>query len=179
MLIKEFRIILPLTLEEYHIGQLWSVAQASKNETGGGDGVEVVVNEPRDHEGHSGQYTEKIFHLENKVPRMMRALAPKGSLEVNESAINAFPYIKTTITNPLYMKDNFFLIIESRHFENDRGKQENVHGLSADDLKKREVITIDIANDPFDPRDYKEEWDPRIFKSEKTGRGPLKPDWIV
>ena len=26
-------------------------------------------------------------------------------------------------------------------------------------------------------QDYKPEWDPKIFKSEKTGRGELKPDW--
>ena len=34
----------------------------------------------------------------SKVPRVLRALAPKGSLEVHEEAINAFPYIKTVIT---------------------------------------------------------------------------------
>lgn len=51
-------------ISQYHLGQLWSVAQASKNETGGGDGVEVIVNEERDSEGHGrGQFTHKIFHL--------------------------------------------------------------------------------------------------------------------
>ena len=30
-----------MTVEEYQVGQLWSVAEASKAETGGGEGVEV------------------------------------------------------------------------------------------------------------------------------------------
>ena len=43
---------------------LYSVAQASKNETGGGEGVEVLVNESREHDKYGkGQYTHKIYHL--------------------------------------------------------------------------------------------------------------------
>lgn len=52
-------------LLQYHVGQLWSVAQASKDETGGGEGVEVIVNEERVHEKFGrGQFTHKIFHLQ-------------------------------------------------------------------------------------------------------------------
>lgn len=95
MLIKEFRVVLPLTVEEvserrfdhgvhscsvvrsrqYQVGQLFSVAEASKNETGGGEGVEVVKNEPFDGvpllNGRytRGQYTYKIFHLERYAHR--------------------------------------------------------------------------------------------------------------
>ena len=177
MLIFEFRVILPFTLEEYHVGQLWSVAQASKNETGGGDGVEVVENEAKEHEVHGqGQYTRKIFHLSSKVPRFIAAIAPKGSLIVREEAWNCFPYIKTTITND-YMKEHFQLVIESMHVENDTGKIENIHNLPPEILAQRKVITIDIVNDTVEARDYKPEWDPKLVGSVKAGRGPLKPDW--
>ncbi|BHF66185.1 hypothetical protein SprV_0200920100 [Sparganum proliferum] len=40
MLITEYRVILPLTVEEYQVAQLYAVAEASKEQTGGGDGVE-------------------------------------------------------------------------------------------------------------------------------------------
>ena len=46
MIIKEYRVTLPMTVEEYQVAQLFSVAEASKNETGGGEGVEVIKNEP-------------------------------------------------------------------------------------------------------------------------------------
>ena len=42
--------------------------QASKNETGGGEGVEVVVNEPFENEElGKGQYTHKVYHLARYV----------------------------------------------------------------------------------------------------------------
>ena len=53
-----------LTPSQYQVGQLFSVAEASKNETGGGEGVEVVKNEPfEDEKMGKGQYTHKIYHL--------------------------------------------------------------------------------------------------------------------
>ena len=52
------------TPKQFQIGQLYSVAQASKNETGGGEGVEVLKNEPCDDKEHGkGQFTHKIYHL--------------------------------------------------------------------------------------------------------------------
>lgn len=69
MLIKEYRVTLPLTVEEYQVAQLYSVAEASKNETGGGEGIEVQKNEPFDNYPLLGgkfskvskTYCEKIF----------------------------------------------------------------------------------------------------------------------
>lgn len=52
-----------------------------------------------------------------------------------------------------------------------------VHELSPEKLKMREVVPIDIANDPIAAADYKKTEDPTIFKSEKTGRGPLTGQW--
>ena len=65
---------------QYHVAQLWSVAEASKNETGGGEGLEVLINDsfspdkpeysPKDplvaggHEYKEGQFTKKIYHLQ-------------------------------------------------------------------------------------------------------------------
>ena len=51
---------------QYQIGHLYSFAEASKIETGGGEGVEVIANEPyNDTEGTlgKGQYTHKIYHV--------------------------------------------------------------------------------------------------------------------
>ena len=115
---KEYRIVLPITVGEYQVAQLYSVAESSKvktylinymvktivqNETGGGEGVEVVKNEPypegEDAKKHSlgrpGQYTHKLFHLESRVPSFIKMIAPKGSLTIDEKAWNAYPYCKT------------------------------------------------------------------------------------
>ncbi|XP_039297700.1 phosphatidylinositol transfer protein alpha isoform isoform X2 [Nilaparvata lugens] len=183
MLIKEFRVTLPLTVDEYQVAQLYSVAEASKNETGGGEGIEVLKNEPfSDHpllggKYHKGQYTYKIYHLASKVPAYIRLMAPKGALEIHEEAWNAYPYCKTVITNPNYMKEKFVICIETLHV-GDAGDSNNVHELPPEKLKQREVVHIDIGNDPVSTGDYKKDEDPSLFKSEKTGRGPLTGKWI-
>lgn len=51
---------------QYQVGQLFSVAEASKNETGGGEGIEVLKNEPYEKDGEKGQYTHKIYHLKRQ-----------------------------------------------------------------------------------------------------------------
>ncbi|XP_017036030.1 phosphatidylinositol transfer protein alpha isoform isoform X1 [Drosophila kikkawai] len=184
MQIKEFRVTLPLTVEEYQVAQLFSVAEASKENTGGGEGIEVLKNEPFNDvpllggKYNSGQYTYKIYHLQSKVPAYIRLLAPKGSLEIHEEAWNAYPYCRTIITNPGYMNKNFRVDVYSQHIDNDTGEVENVHELTPDKLKIREVVYIDIANDPVLPADYKPDEDPTTYQSKKTGRGPLVgADW--
>lgn len=179
MITKEFRVPLPMSVEEYQVAQLYAVAEASKNETGGGEGIEVLVNEPYDDPsmpGGKGQYTHKIYKLASKVPKWLKAIAPKGSLEIHEKAWNAYPYCKTVLNNPDYMKDNFHLTIETWH-KPGKGEIDNVHQLPQEQWKNVEVVQIDIVNDPFDKKDYKEEEDPAKFKSVKTGRGALQHNW--
>uniref|UniRef100_A0A4W4F5B0 Phosphatidylinositol transfer protein alpha isoform n=1 Tax=Electrophorus electricus TaxID=8005 RepID=A0A4W4F5B0_ELEEL len=97
MVVKEYRVLLPISVEEYQVGQLYSVAEASKNETGGGEGVEVLKNEPYENEdGEKGQYTHKIYHLHSKVPTFVRVLAPSSALNIHEKAWNAYPYCRTS-----------------------------------------------------------------------------------
>lgn len=49
------------------MGQLFSVAEASKNETGGGEGIQVLKNEPYEEKGEKGQYTHKLYHIKRYV----------------------------------------------------------------------------------------------------------------
>ena len=49
------------------------MAEASKNETGGGEGVEVLSNEPFENEEMGkGQFTHKIYHLARYVCKYVR-----------------------------------------------------------------------------------------------------------
>ncbi|CDW56229.1 phosphatidylinositol transfer protein alpha [Trichuris trichiura] len=183
MLIIEYRIVLPLTVEEYQVAQLWSVAELSKRETGGGEGIEVLKNEPYEDDPlfnddfSSGQYTHKIYHISSKVPWWVRKLAPAGSLELHEKAWNAYPYCRTILTNPNYMKDDFYLKTETMHVA-DRGDSDNVHQLSPTLLKLREVVYLNIAEDLSSSASEPRNVDPKFYRSEKTGRGPLRDNWM-
>jgi len=175
MIIIEYRIVMPLTVPEYQIGQLYGVAEMSKNETHGGEGLEILINEPYTDTDQSGQYTHKIYHLSSRVPTWIRLLAPSTALNIDEKAWNAYPYCKTVMTNQ-FMADKFSITVETRHAP-DAGTQENIHNLPPDLLSKRQVDYVDIVKDPIEAKDYNDKTDPAKFHSTKTSRGPLSADW--
>ncbi|VDK18141.1 unnamed protein product, partial [Anisakis simplex] len=98
-----------------------------------------------------GTYTYKIYYSKSKSPWVFRKLLPDSAFILHEECWNAYPYCKTVVT---------------------------ALGLSAELLKKREVVMVDIYDSSvLKPSDITPETDPRVFKSKKTGRGELKPDW--
>ncbi|KAH9393496.1 Membrane-associated phosphatidylinositol transfer protein 2 [Tyrophagus putrescentiae] len=174
MLIKEYRIPLPLSVEEYKIAQLYMIAKKSREESQGTDcGVEIIQNEPyTDGPGGSGQYTFKKYHVGTHLPAWLKAILPKSALIVEEMAWNAYPYTKTRYLLPVVNK--FSIEIETRYYD-DCGNQSNVFNCSE---TNRQVDFIDIVKDQVSPSKYNREEDPRYFKSTKTGRGPLSENWI-
>ncbi|XP_008190810.2 protein retinal degeneration B isoform X2 [Tribolium castaneum] len=177
MLIKEYRIPLPLTVEEYRIAQLYMIAKKSREESSGaGSGVEILVNEPyKDGPGGQGQYTRKIYHVGSHLPGWLKGILPKTALMVEEEAWNAYPYTKTRYTCPFVEK--FSLEIETYYYQ-DNGHQENVFNLTGSDLRNRIVDVIDVVKDQLYGADYVKNEDPVYFKSEKSGRGPLSENWL-
>ena len=81
-----------------------------------------------------------MIHLASKVPNFIRFLFSKA-LDVQEEAWNAYPYCRTVITNPGYMKDNAYIKIETLHAQ-DAGTNENAHNLPKNLLDKRKVRLI-------------------------------------
>lgn len=259
MKLIEYRIMMPLSVEENQIGQLWSFAEVSRLNTGGGEGVEIleniifdvpldstsgriVVDDLPDYEdyetqkstskqtnkdlkmkkssskenfvarrgsslsersksldnslsvqnGHlheiskkslehpvNGQFTHKIYILDSKIPWFVRKLIPKDSTKLHERSWNMYPTVKTVLTNE-YFRTNFRIEIDTIARNCPNGEPDNnVFCLSPEQLEKREIVNIDIT-DPIADCDYKPDEDPALFKSVKTGRGPLtrKPhDW--
>ena len=54
----EYQITVPVDVNDFQIGHLYTVSEFSKANTGGGEGVEIVVNEPRS-EGKKLMASEK------------------------------------------------------------------------------------------------------------------------
>lgn len=290
MKLIEYRIMMPLSVEENQIGQLWSFAEVSRLNTGGGEGVEILENTMFDipfeddatgrisledlpeyedyetqkgqshsppksntlnpnsdaerkmkksaskenfgsrrgstlsersksldhstqnghHHNHNnnnnttnsnhnhhhnhhhhtgevtkkslehpvhGQFTHKFYILDSKIPWFVRKLIPKDSTKLHERSWNMYPTVKTVLTNE-YFRTNFRIEIDTITRACPTGEPEyNVHGLTPEQLEKREIVNIDIA-EPIADSDYKRDEDPALFKSVKTGRGPLnRKDW--
>ncbi|XP_065694970.1 membrane-associated phosphatidylinositol transfer protein 1 isoform X2 [Patagioenas fasciata] len=177
MLIKEYHVLLPMSVDEYQVAQLYMIQKKSREESSGeGSGVEILANRPySDGPGGSGQYTHKIYHVGSHIPSWFRALLPKAALQVEEESWNAYPYTRTRYTCPFVEK--FSIDIET-YYRPDAGQQTNVFNLSAAEKRQRILDTIDIVRDPISPGEYKPEEDPKLYRSAKTGRGPLGDDWL-
>ncbi|NXI51950.1 PITM2 protein, partial [Chloroceryle aenea] len=177
MLIKEYRIPLPMSVEEYRIAQLYMIQKKSREETcGEGSGVEILENRPyMDGPGGNGQYTHKVYHIGMHIPSWFRSILPKAALRVEEESWNAYPYTRTRYTCPFVEK--FSIDIET-YYKTDPGEHGNVFNLSAAEKRQTILDPIDIVKDPIPPHEYKVEEDPKLYKSMKTKRGPLSEDWI-
>uniref|UniRef100_A0A8C7NTT7 DDHD domain-containing protein n=1 Tax=Oncorhynchus mykiss TaxID=8022 RepID=A0A8C7NTT7_ONCMY len=177
MLIKEYRIPMPMSVDEYRIAQLYMIQKKSRDETcGEGSGVEILENKPYDDgPGGIGQYTHKVYHIGMHIPSWFRSILPKAALRVEEESWNAYPYTRTRYTCPFVEK--FSIDIET-YYKPDTGNQPDVFNMSPVEKRLRTLDPIDIVKDPIPPHEYMQEEDPRIYRSDKTKRGPLQEDWI-
>mmetsp|Transcript_11971 Transcript_11971/g.36464 ORF Transcript_11971/g.36464 Transcript_11971/m.36464 type:complete len:279 (-) Transcript_11971:322-1158(-) len=178
MRIHEYRVVLPCTVDEYHLAQLYMVAKASREETGKqvGEGIEVVKNEPYETNKFNmppGQYTEKIFYLKSKIPKWIAVLMPESFLTLYEYSWNAYPKCMTVYENK-FLGEKFYMCVETMHLP-DRGETENANNLSNEELKERKVELLDVS-EPLDVT-FESGYNPTNFESKKTGRGPFKPGY--
>lgn len=164
---------MPLTVDEYRIGQLYTISKHSHEQSDKGEGVEVVKNEPHEDPVHGkGQFTEKRVHLSSKLPSWARAVVPR-IFYITEKAWNYYPYTITEYTCSFLPK--FSIYIETK-YEDNNGSNDNIFDSDKNHMD-HEVCFLDIAYDEIPDRYYKSSEDLRYFASVKTGRGPLKEGW--
>uniref|UniRef100_UPI00358F58BA cytoplasmic phosphatidylinositol transfer protein 1 n=1 Tax=Myxine glutinosa TaxID=7769 RepID=UPI00358F58BA len=173
MLVKEYRICMPLSVAEYQVGQLYMISKHSHEQSNRGEGVEVIKNEHHDDPEHGeGQYTEKRLHLSSKLPNWAKAVVPR-LFYITEKAWNFYPLTITEYTCSFLPK--FSIYIKTK-YEDNNGSNNNTFLNEANSAEK-EVCFLDIALDEIPERYYKEAEDLRQFASTKTGRGPLCEGW--
>jgi hypothetical protein len=120
-----------------------------------------------------GQFTEKRIHLSSRLPYWLQAVTPRV-FYVTEKSYNFYPYTITEYTCSFLPK--FRVEIYTR-FANDNGSSENIFKVPEEEYQQISIDHIDIAFDEINPKHYKEDEDPKFFKSIKTNRGPLIECW--
>ncbi|XP_049323882.1 cytoplasmic phosphatidylinositol transfer protein 1 [Astyanax mexicanus] len=173
MLLKEYRICMPLTVEEYRVGQLYTISKHSHQESDTGEGVEVLRSETHcDPKLGQGHFSEKRLHLASKLPSWARSFIPR-IFYITEKARNYYPYTVTEYTCSFLPK--FSVHIETK-YEDNCGTNDNVFRVEKEKCKV-EVDYVDISSDDVPERHYKMTEDLKRFSSMKTGRGPLQTGW--
>ena len=125
----EYRIPLPMTVEEFERAQLYMIAQKSLATTGKSGGVEWLSNMPFDNtDGHwgvsaitgvvvprtRGQYTLKRYHLKSKLPTVVCAMMPSSASHLVEESWNSYPHTRTVIVSPYFDHDKFHIVSVAR-----------------------------------------------------------------
>jgi len=122
-----------------------------------------------------GQYTEKRIHLSSRLPYWLQAVTPRV-FYVTERSWNFYPYTITEYTCSFLQK---FRVEIYTKFEDNSGTTENFMKVPEEEYAQIAIDHIDIAFDDLNPKHYKEDEDPKTFKSIKTNRGPLIEGWRV
>ncbi|CRH01581.1 phosphatidylinositol transfer protein, putative [Plasmodium relictum] len=187
MKLVEFRLAMPLTLEEYKLCQLYLVAKASledseknlnsleKNENESKKGIVILKNESYINDnGLPGQYTYKRINLLNKLPKWLLNFIDAKYCILDEKSWNSYPYLKTVYESSGFPKAK--IQVESAHHMG-FNTEDNALNIPEDLLPLRKIIYIDIVNDKVSYKDYNPKEDPSLFYSEKAKRGKLDEKW--
>ncbi|CAI5462671.1 unnamed protein product [Closterium sp. Yama58-4] len=176
--IKEFRITMPFSLDEYRVGQTYMRSRMQMENTKGREGIEVIASEPfKDDVLGEGHFSHVVYHFQSRAPAWIRPLAPVEALRLEEKNWNAFPRCRTEISCPYF--SNYKITTDSFHVA-DRGESENALKLSDAELELRKVDHVDIASadrDMWSRTIARKRTDPSKIALLKLNRGPLAPGW--
>ncbi|CBY21414.1 unnamed protein product [Oikopleura dioica] len=163
---KEYRIPLPISLDEYNRAQIYTSIISERDFSKNGEGIERVETIEEEEQ----TYVKRLYHVHSLMPSPIQKVIKKDQSVLIEQGWLSYPLFKTTFTNT-YMGENFLIEITTIH-KDDLGESENIHDLSDDEWKNTEVVNIDIAeNGP-------EEWDPKKIDLRKFGKANIEKGWI-
>ena len=147
MRIIEYRIIVPLSIEQCRLGCQYMCAKYQAELSKEGQGYEVFENRT---EADGSQFTHKALHFINKAPAALRWALPAKWCVVQEESIDNFPHYVTRYYSKEIARETAGDVTETTHMPYTHGMTipENTFGLNNSELKKREVLYLDVLNGP-------------------------------
>ena len=126
--IYEYRIPMPLTLQEFDIGRNFMVSRVNEEEDDGSGG-KAVNFVSLDIQNHSlfgaGQHSIKWYNIARRMPAWLRSLS-STPLVLSEDAWNFYPYTQAVLRLPILSK--FSLRIQTMHLNGT--DHENAHQVA-------------------------------------------------
>lgn len=149
MRIIEFRVFLPFTLNQTRISSRYTLARRSKEETKGGDGVEIIEKKDITSENNKGVYVHRVYHIKAHAPSFVRWAIPESYGHVHEYYENCYPNLDTRFMVP-GMGNSMTLTNTTRHiaFKNGDEIPDNLANLTDSEKEIRTVCYLDLLNGP-------------------------------
>ena len=156
MLLIEYRIKLPISIDQYQIAHLHTTMDMSKEHTRLGEGVEVMENTPCDTaclpQPRSRKEVTKVQRTSKRyyVPDSITSVVGLNKVVLRESSFNKFPNFRTTVTvesaGDAVINGEFTIDTVCRKGD-DVVNKDNVFRLPQGILDKRAVVDVDIVAD--------------------------------
>jgi hypothetical protein len=127
--IYEYRIPMPMTLEEFDVGRNFMVSRVNQLESdgAGGKAVEMILNEQGNHSIYGiGRHSVKRYNIARRMPAWLRSLT-STPLVLTEDAWNHYPFTQAVLRLPLLA--GFRLRIHTLHLEGTG--HDNAHQVNA------------------------------------------------
>lgn len=160
---KEFRITLPLKVEEYNIGQLYNVVEMSKESVG--TKVKIEYNDDYSHPEYGFcRKTVKKMDLSSHLPSMITFFFPSKMFKLEETSFNNYPECRTFYKSCFANESTFKMIIHSKHLQ---GMQNDVFS------EKYEVVDLNLGNKIHDKK-----FNIFDFPNQKSKKLFLKDGWL-
>lgn len=176
MIIREYRILMPISVNEYRRGQCYMIARAELEATLEGDAILLMLNEPcYDQIYGSGKHQIKRFYLSRHIPSWLQHVLPTTLFYVTEESWSYYPHFSRSIFTTKLIPQVRVEILCS--YINDSGTTYNALGLSDVELSSRQVMVLDVVTDKLKNKPKQDKCHLDGFRSENAGRGPFSQDW--
>jgi hypothetical protein len=161
MPVRELRIVLPLSLEEYRAGYAYTrnkfraIAPASRSTTNlvqatpysRATGAELPPATGID--DTTGVFTHHRHEFKDFLPSWALAVVGSPAVAVEGRAWDEYPDISMRYDLPSLGIASGTISLSFKHVDNDRGTTANAFNLRADQLRDRRAVSVDICADPL------------------------------
>lgn len=158
MKILEWRIVMPMTVEQYQIAQIYAVAKKTLDDSNDKEGIQRTSFESCKYNDKDAIHSTYLYNFANKLPAALRWVIPNNYQTLCEECYDQFPNQQSTFN----LKDNndtLKMTITTRvsEFKNNLENldEDDAELYTADELSQRVVRYIDILNWPTSSEDRK------------------------
>lgn len=173
MRIIEYRIILPISIEQYPKADTFMFNH--RMEIGASEGECVELADSKSYVGEEGPvfYASRIYHCKNRVPKFLQWLVPDSICAFREDSWTYYPKCKGKFIVD-FLGDKFNVNIKTHQYKFTSVEEipENGSELTDEELAIREIKYVDILLN--DPVPEKKEWDLNGFSYEDANIHELK-----
>jgi hypothetical protein len=167
---KIYITVLPMTPDEYAVGQLYTVDSMTAADPNERFRVEVVESmNVVDETLGKAHKTKKVMHLGDKIPGFLRKLIPPDACIMEEASLNTFRRCRTRYRNRYFNHETFNMEFHTVVSKFEAMDQDSFEYDTAGIERSVQHLHEEVVDSMYDPT---------VFYHEETQRGRLGKNWI-